>query len=341
MSAFINGLVKLVLKSPDWLLLKLSGKPQQTCGDRKVLPAFQLVCSLMDRAGPSIETLPPAEARSMQDDSPIDFDPPPPGVTSEDHRVPVAEGEITVRAYTPPGAAAVLPALVYFHGGGWVLGGLDSHHGTCSRLSAAAGCRVFSVDYRMAPEHRFPTALEDCDAAFSWVLANADRLGVDPARVAAGGDSAGGNLTAALCIKRKAATAPLPRVQLLIYPATEFSFDRPSFEECGEGFFLTRAMMEWFRGHYLPNEADWRNPLAAPLHAESVAGHPPAILATAGFDPLRDEGNAYGEKLKADGVEVEMREYESMIHGFVSMGLIPQAREAVEGLGQQLARRLA
>lgn len=340
MSAVVQGLVGLMFKAPDWLLLRLSGSPQKTIGERKLLPSLQLVCSLAERQSPAIEEMPPVDARKMQADSPFDMDPPIAGVETRELSVPVKDGSIAVRAYAPEGASGTLPGLVYFHGGGWVIGDLDSHDGLCRRLAHLVGCRVFSVDYRLAPEHRFPTAADDCDAAYSWVLENAAELGVDPARLAAGGDSAGGNLTAVLCVRRKAHGLPLPRVQLLIYPVTDFAFDTESYEQCSNGFFLSRGMMEWFRGHYVPDEADWTNPLASPLRADDLSGHPPAVLATAGFDPLRDEGAAYGDKLRAAGVEVESREYSSMIHGFANLGLVPQARAAVEELAGLLRARL-
>ena len=340
MSAIVQGLVGLLFKSPDWLFLRLSGRKQETLGHRKLLPAMQFVCSLAARQSPAMETLPPEEARKMQENAPFDLDPEPEGVETRELSVPVQGGTIAVRAYAPAGASGALPGLVYFHGGGWVIGSLQSHHGLCARLALLVGCRVFSVDYRLAPEHRFPVAAEDCDAAFSWVLENATDLGVDPARLAAGGDSAGGNLAAVLCLRRKAAAAPLPCVQLLLYPVTDLAFETKSFEECGEGFLLTRGMMEWFREHYAPNEDDWRNPQASPLRAEDLSGHPPAILVTAGFDPLRDEGAAYGENLRAAGVEVESREFPSLIHGFANLSLIPEARAAVEELADLLRARL-
>ena len=202
MSAVVQGLVGLMFKAPDWLLLRLSGSPQKTIGERKLLPSLQLVCSLAERQSPAIEEMPPVDARKMQADSPFDMDPPIAGVETRELSVPVKGGSIAVRAYAPEGASGTLPGLVYFHGGGWVIGDLDSHDGLCRRLAHLVGCRVFSVDYRLAPEHRFPTAADDCDAAYSWVLENAAELGVDPARLAAGGDSAGGNLTAVLCVRR-------------------------------------------------------------------------------------------------------------------------------------------
>ena len=342
MASILTSLAGLVLKAPGWLLLRFSGGAQQQRGHRKLLPAFQFICTIIERVLPPIETLSASEMRKQQDDSPLDFDPLPRNAPrTKDHAVPVEGGEIRVREYVPNGAAGALPTLVYFHGGGWVIGNIESHNAFCSRLTGISRCRVFSVDYRLAPEFRFPVPLQDCEAAFDWVRSNAEQLGVDPARIAAGGDSAGGNLTAALCISRKAAGKTLPCFQLLIYPCTDFAFTTPSFDECGSGFFLTRAMMEWFRGHYLPSEDDWKNPLASPLLAEDLSKHPPAVVVTAGFDPLRDEGEAYAGRLEASGVEVTRRSYDAFIHGFANMGLVPEARAAAEEIGKLLAEGLA
>ena len=339
MQSLVLTFVSILVRAPRWLLLRLSGKPQQVVGDRKLLPAFQLLCTLVAKGSAPLETMTPADARKMQGD--MNLDPPPPGCRTVDHRIPVKGGEITVREYSPENLEGASPALVYYHGGGWVLFDLENHGGLCTRLALTARCRVFSVDYRLAPEHPYPVPLADAEAAFDWVEANAERLKVSPDRIAAGGDSAGGNLTAALCISRKAAARTIPFAHLLLYPVTDLSFSTKSFEECSEGFILTRASMEWFRGHYAPDPATWSDPTLSPLCAEDLSGHSPAVVITAGFDPLRDEGDAYARKLAAAGVPVLHQTYPELIHGFANMSFVPAAGKAVEEIGQFLARQIS
>jgi acetyl esterase len=237
-------------------------------------------------------------------------------------RLLLTPGGIPIRAYRAAGVAKtdVLPALVFFHGGGWTIGDLDTHDVLCRSLAGGARCEVFSVEYRLAPEAPFPAAVEDCVAATEFVLAQSSV-------VAVGGDSAGGNLAAvvALTLKEKIA------FQLLIYPATDQSMASESLKRNGDGYLLTRAMMEKFRAYYLPRPADWLDWRASPALAKSHAGLPPAFVLTAGFDPLCDEGRQYAELLARAGVEVEYRNYADMIHGFILMGgVLDTANAAVE-----------
>jgi len=237
-------------------------------------------------------------------------------------RLLLTPGGVPIRAYRPAGVAKteVLPALVFFHGGGWTIGDLDTHDPLCRSLASGARCEVFSVEYRLAPEAPFPAAVEDCIAATEFVLKQSSVIAV-------GGDSAGGNLAAvvALTLKEKIA------FQLLIYPATDQSMASESLKRNGEGYLLTRAMMEKFRAHYLPRPTDWLDWRASPALAKSHAGLPPALVLTAGFDPLRDEGRQYAELLARAGVEVEYRNYPDMIHGFILMGgVLDTANAAVE-----------
>jgi acetyl esterase len=256
----------------------------------------------------------------------------------EERSVPGPAGAIPVRVYWPS-EARDLPALVYFHGGGFVLCDLDTHDGTCRELANAAGCAVVSVDYRLAPEHPFPAGPEDCYAAARWVVENAGSIGVDPARVAVGGDSAGGGLSAAVTLMAKERGGPALVHQLLVYPVTDHSFGTDSYRENADGYLLTRAMMEWFWGHYLEKERDGESPLASPLRAADLSGLPPATVITAGYDPLRDEGQAYAERLRRAAVPTSLAHYEGMIHGFFGMtGLIDKAREAVEQAARELRR---
>ena len=251
-----------------------------------------------------------------------------------DRTIPGPDGEIPVRIYRPT-PEGTLPALVYFHGGGWVIGGLDTHDGTCRQLARDAGCAVISVDYRLAPEHRYPAAAEDCYAATCWVIENAAELGVDPARVAVGGDSAGGNLSAVVSLMARDREGPVLAFQLLIYPVTDADFTRASYRENAEGYFLTRAGMEWFWNHYVPDAAARAEAYCAPLRAADLAGLPPALVQTAGFDPLRDEGEAYGERLREAGVATTVTRYEGLIHGFFSMGALSE--EARRGVAEAVA----
>jgi acetyl esterase len=235
---------------------------------------------------------------------------------------------IPVRVYVPNLVADPAPALVYFHGGGFVLGSLDSHDRPCRVLAEDGRAVVIAVDYRLAPEHKFPAAVDDCVAAFRWVASNATSLRIDPHRIAVGGDSAGGNLSAVVCQQTRN-DAIKPRFQLLIYPATDMTMSMPSIDQMARGFFLEKDTMTWFREKYVRSEADWRDPRASPLFGD-VRGMPPAFVATAGFDPLRDEGRAYADKLREAGVPVQYKCYSSLFHGFFSAsGGIEAARSTL------------
>ena len=242
-------------------------------------------------------------------------------------RLLLAPGGVPVRAYRPAGAGKndALPALVYFHGGGWTIGDLDTHDVLCRQLASGARCEVFSVEYRLAPESPFPAAVDDCIAATEFVakLSKADRLAV-------GGDSAGGNLAAVVALHARDVGGPALCFQLLIYPATDQNLGSESLRRNGEGYLLTRPLMERFRANYLPRPADYADWRASPALARSHAGLPPALVITAGFDPLLDEGRQYAELLARARVEVAYREYPDMVHGFIVMGgVIDTANTAV------------
>ena len=246
-----------------------------------------------------------------------------------DHQVPVPGGTIPVRVFTPEGAAAK-PALVYFHGGGWVTGDIETHEGICRTLANAAGCVVASVDYRCAPEHKFPTAAEDAYAATRWVAEQASTLGVDAARLAVIGDSAGGNLAAAVALMARDRKGPALAFQVLVYPVTDCDFDRPSYRENAEGYILTSESMRFYWDQYAPGAEDRVNPYASPMRAASLAGLPPALVITAEYDPLRDEGEAYARALGAAGVPVAHTRYPGMIHAFFRFtNVLDAARAAV------------
>ena len=258
-----------------------------------------------------------------------------------DTAIPGMAGTIPARFYRPV-ADGVLPLLVYFHGGGWVIGSLDTHDDVCRDLAAQAGCAVLSVDYRLAPEHRFPAAAEDCFTATRWAAQNAAGLAIDPRRLAVGGDSAGGNLAAVTALMARDQGGPALRFQLLVYPVTCGRMDSPSIHENADGYLLTRDAMVWFWDHYAPAPADREQPYAAPLRAADLSGLPPALVITAEFDPLRDEGEAYARRLQASGVPTTLHRYDGQIHGFLTMGaLIDQGHAALAESAAALRAALA
>lgn len=249
-------------------------------------------------------------------------------------------GEIPARLFRPPGLGRTAPALVYFHGGGFVVGSVASHDGVCRLFAEQARCAVISVEYRLAPEHRFPAAPEDALAAFRGVVARAGELGIDPRRVAVGGDSAGGNLSAVVSLETRGEAAR-PAFQLLIYPAVDLTMSFPSIASLAEGFMLDRAKMDWFMSHYLRSDADRTDPRASPWFVADVSGAPPAAVFTAGFDPLRDEGQAYARKLADAGVPTTHVCHGGMFHGFLSTsGGMSRARAAVDDMAAALRRAL-
>ncbi len=257
--------------------------------------------------------------------------------------IPGPAGPLAARIYTPVGLTGrVTPACVYYHGGGWVIGDLDTHDGICRRLANESGCRVISVDYRLAPENKFPAAFDDAYAALVWTEANASDHQINPNRLAVAGDSAGGNLAAAVALQARLKGGPQLKYQVLLYPVTQARADTPSMHDLAKGYFLEKASMDWFCDQYLPPEADPNDPRVSPLAAKDVSGVAPAYVLVAGFDPLRDEGKAYAEKLKAAGVAVDFVAYDSMIHGFLGMeGLVPQATQALKDAAKALSNALA
>ena len=226
-------------------------------------------------------------------------------------------GDLPGRLYVPTGATTPGPLLVFFHGGGFMYGDLDSHDAPCRFLAERAGVRVLAVDYRLGPEHRFPASHDDADAAYRWVVEHAADLGADPTRLAVGGDSAGGNLAAGAALTAARENLPLA-YQLLVYPVTDAAHEGESAGLFADGFYLTKAFMELANETYLTPDTDLRDPRISPIHAEIPAGLAPAYVATAGFDPLRDEGEAYARKLAAAGVRVELKRFPDQIHGFVN-----------------------
>jgi acetyl esterase len=269
--------------------------------------------------------VPAPVARRLYRDTRAALTPDPPPVASVQLLLaPGPGGPIPVRGYRPKGAGKdeVLPALVYFHGGGWVIGDLDTHDVVCRTLCNAARCAVFSVEYRKAPEAPFPAAVDDCFAALSFVFSNSNSLRINARQIAVGGDSAGGNLATVAALLARDAGGPALSYQLLIYPGTDQRMGHPSVERNGDGYLLTKKSMLYFRGHYLPRGADWQDWRASPLLAKSLAKLPPAYVMTAGYDPLVDEGKAYADRLAKEGVPTVYRNYADMVHGFITMGRV-------------------
>jgi acetyl esterase len=307
--------------------------------------AQALLQLLKERGVPPIETLAPQAARDAYLLRRAVTQPDPPPVQSvRDHALAAGATPIRVREYRPAGsgtAARPLPALVYLHGGGWTIGDVDTHDVLCRSLCNGAACVVLSVDYRLAPESPFPAAFDDTLLAFRWVAGQAHALGIDARRIAIGGDSAGGNLAAAASLALLGDPVR-PAFQLLIYPATDQRAIAPSHTSNGEGYLLTSDSIRWFRGHYLPNAGDWGDWRASPLLARSHTGLAPALVLTAGFDPLRDEGLQYADALSAAGVHAEYVCFERQIHGFITMGrLVREANTAVELCAAALRAGLA
>jgi acetyl esterase len=315
--------------------------------EQQLHPQAKQVCDLIVASGrPPIETLSPAEARQafLASRPILQPDPEPVGEI-----VPLqaegAAGPIPLRLYRGRGAekGKPQPALIYFHGGGWVIGDLESHDQLCRALANAVPSIVVSVDYRLAPEHKFPAAAEDAIAATRWIAGNAVRLGIDGSRLAVGGDSAGGNLATVVAIDARDRGGPKLAMQLLIYPSTDMRMGWPSLDRHAQQLPLTRAGMQWFVAHYLRTPADKNDWRASPLTAPSLARLAPALVITASFDPLCDEGQAYAEALGKAGVAVTHEQFEGQIHGFVTMGrIIADSGRAIAlsaaALGQAFAR---
>lgn len=309
-------------------------------------PQARQVLDLMAASGaPTLDRLAPPEARAVSREGFLMLQGPKPEVAAvADLQADGPAGAIPLRVYRPQGSKAdeILPVCLYFHGGGFVIGDIVMYDNLCRILCNAAGCAVASVEYRLAPEARFPAAVDDCWAATQWLAARAPALKLDAARMAVAGDSAGGNLAAVVALMARDAGGPELRHQLLIYPATQIGVVTDSLQRNADGYFLTVSLMRYFVGHYLGDNAaamqDWR---LAPILAASHAGLPPASILVAGFDPLHDDGVAYADKLRAAGVPVQFTSLPDQIHGFVSMdAAITAAKPAIEALGRELAGSL-
>jgi acetyl esterase len=340
--------VKAVCGLPPWLQRRLFGPPPSIDGQVLASDIHALV-RLAELAGSESFTsgLPveKARAQSRLEAEVVAARPPIPMRQVEGLEVPGLGGPIPARFYVPAGLPSGEPAplLVYFHGGGWVIGGLDTHDGVCRFLAAAAGTKVLSIGYRLAPEHPFPAAVEDAWAGFAWAAENAAALGSDPARIGVAGDSAGGNLAAVVSLMARGGSGAMPAMQLLLYPVTDAAGELPSRKLFADGFLLTRGDIDYFEAHYLPPGSDAHDPRVSILEAPDLSGLPPAYVATAGFDPLRDEGEAYALRMREAGVQVALRRHPGLVHSFANETAISRTArgamlEAAGALRMGLAR---
>ena len=310
-------------------------------------PQAKAVIDLVIKSGrPAYHTLSPKEARQLFRETRPASTPTPPEIgVVKNLSANGPGGPIPLRVYRPAGVPddVRLPGLVYFHGGGWVIGDLDTHDVQCRQLTAEAGITVVSVDYRLAPEHKFPAAVDDALVATRYVARHGAELGIDIGHLAVGGDSAGGNLAAVVALLARDSTeGPAIAFQVLVYPVTDLGAESQSYRDFGDGHLLTRDSMRWFANHYLRSPADAEGWRASPLRAQSLAGLPPALVITAGFDPLRDEGAAYAARLTEAGVRVDYICYGGMIHGFMPMGrLIDTGNRAISHVAATLRQELA
>jgi acetyl esterase len=327
-----HRLARALMALPPSIQVRLSGKPPVRIEGDTLAPEMQLTLALLERRGePPLETVPPAEARRVRRRMAAVCAGRPQAVGAVSDLEIDADVALRARHYAPEEPGGPHPLLVFFHGGGFVFGDLDTHDGVCRLLCRHAGAHILAVDYRLAPENPFPAAVEDARTAVRWAFAHASRLGADPHRIGVGGDSAGGNLAAVVSQLAARDGGPAPALQLLIYPATDFTSTHRSRELFGEGFFLTREHMDWFEDHYLgAARADRRDPRASPLLAEDLTGLAPAFVVTAAFDPLRDEGEAYAKALRAAGTPATARRFPGLIHGFLSaVGISRTCRDAL------------
>ena len=328
---------------PAPALRLLSGRPTVHLDGADLEADVQLMLTLATLSGHrTLDTLTPAEAREdIRRTARLTAALSEPVARVEQLEIPGPAGAIPARLYVPATERGPRPLVVYYHGGGWVVGDLDTHDGVCRFLAHELGAGVLAVDYRLAPEHKFPAAVDDALAAFHWAATEARALGFDPARVAVAGDSAGGNLAAVVSLVATREGGRRPAAQMLIYPVTDLANRHASYRLFAEGFFLTAAEMEWYIGHYLPNRSAARDPRASPLLAPDLSGLPSALVLTAGFDPLRDEGEAYAARLEAAGVRVWCRRFPGLVHGFCNTtSVIRSGRAAMEEAARELAREL-
>ena len=315
----------------------IRNKPIQRDG-RTMSPAMQIILYILEkrRITTDIENIGVKKIRDFYDTTAVLLQKRPPRIKTVDHMIDLDDDQIMIREYIPKDFKANDHSMLFFHGGGFSIGSIKTHDPVCKFLSKMLGWKIFSVEYRLAPEHRFPRPLEDCDQAMDWLIKNADEFEIDINKIAIGGDSAGGNLAACLCIKRIEEGKIEPERQILFYPAVDTGGDYESIKTFTDGYFLlTKELLEWFGNNYI-DESDYTNIYAAPMNYEKLNLLPPALIITAGFDPLRDEGKAYAEILQKNDVKVDYKEYPSLIHGFLNFTIAPECFKAMEEISEKI-----
>lgn len=322
-------IAKLLLKLPASWKVKMAGGAPVTIGGRTLDPNFQFLAHGAAKQ-PPMSSLSAQDGRAASAAGLAMFAAKPePGVSWDNFDIPSTEShQIPVRLYTPADQNPQAPMMVYFHFGGGVIGDLETCHAFCTMIASIVKCPVLSVDYRLAPEHPHPAGLEDCLTAYEWALKNAEKYGAPAGRAAVGGDSMGGHLSAVICQDVRDDGIPMPDLQLLIYPATDLVTDFPSATLYGETYPLSTDTMNWFMGHFLPEDMDRASPRVSPALNPKLEGLPPAIIVTAGFDPLADDGPAYAKKLEAEGVDTVYKCYDSLAHGFTAFTAVAPAADA-------------
>ena len=330
--------LNLMMMLPESFRMRMIGDRTIERDGRTMSPAMQMILYILEkrRITKDIESIGAQKIRDFYDITAGLLQKRPPRMKTVDHQIDLGDDQMRVREYIPKNFKENDHSMLYFHGGGFSIGSIRTHDPVCKFLSEMLGWKIFSVEYRLAPEHRFPVPLEDCDKSMDWLIENADQFEIDINKIAVGGDSAGGNLAACLCIKRIEEGKIQPERQILFYPAVDTGGDYESIKTFTDGYFLlTKELLEWFGNNYL-DESDHTNIYAAPMNYDKLDMVPPALIITAGFDPLRDEGKAYAEILQKNGVKVDYKEYPSLIHGFLNFTIAPECMRAMEEISEKI-----
>ena len=330
--------LNLMMMLPESFRMRMIGDRTIERDGRTMSPAMQMILYILEkrRITTDIENIGAKKIRDFYDTTAGLLQKRPPRIKTIDHQIDLGDDQMRIREYIPKNFKENDHSMLYFHGGGFSIGSIRTHDPVCKFLSEMLGWKIFSVEYRLAPEHRFPIPLEDCDKSMDWLIENADQFEIDINKIAVGGDSAGGNLAACLCIKRIEEGKIQPERQILFYPAVDTGGDYESIKTFTDGYFLlTKELLEWFGNNYL-DESDHTNIFAAPMNYNKLEMVPPALIITAGFDPLRDEGKAYAEMLQKNGVKVDYKEYPSLIHGFLNFTIAPECMRAMEEISEKI-----
>ena len=330
--------LNLMMMLPESFRMRMIGDRTIERDGRTMSPAMQMILYILEkrRITKDIENIGAQKIRDFYDTTAGLLQKRPPRMKTVDHQIDLRDDQMRIREYIPKNFKENDHSMLYFHGGGFSIGSIRTHDPVCKFLSEMLGWKIFSVEYRLAPEHRFPVPLEDCDKSMDWLIENADQFEIDINKIAVGGDSAGGNLAACLCIKRIEEGKIQPERQILFYPAVDTGGEHESIKTFTDGYFLlTKELLEWFGNNYL-DESDHTNIYAAPMNYDKLDMVPPALIITAGFDPLRDEGKTYAEILQKNGVKVDYKEYPSLIHGFLNFTIAPECMRAMEEISEKI-----